>query len=117
MSRSMTTFLATHPIAAGAAGFVTFVFGLRTLLWRALPRERRCETCEAQGEARRVVRGSYWFEIPVLAAGLSIGLIVHLVLMFAVLVFLWRTFGAYLVCARCGSERLSKPGSPLQEPS
>lgn len=113
----MSAFLAAHPIAAGAAGFVVSVFGLRTLLWRALPRERHCETCGTQGPARRVVRGSYWLEIPVLAAGLSIGLIVHLVLMFAVLVFLWRTFGAYLVCPSCGSERLAKPGTPLQEPS
>lgn len=107
----MPTFVATHPIAAGAAGFVTFVFTLRTLLWRFLPRERRCETCGSQGDARRVVRGAFWIEIPILVAGLSIGLVVHLILMFAILVFLWRTFGAYLVCAKCGSERLEKPGT------
>lgn len=107
----MPTFVATHPIASGAAGFVTFVFTLRTLLWRFLPRKRHCETCGSVGDARRVVRGAFWLEIPILAAGLSIGLVVHLILMFAILVFLWRTFGAYLVCASCGSERLSKPGA------
>lgn len=106
----MSTFVAAHPIAAGAAGFVTFVFTLRTLLWRFLPRKRQCETCGTVGDARRVVRGALWLELPILAAGLSIGLVVHLILMFAILVFLWRTFGAYLVCTTCGSERLEKPG-------
>lgn len=104
----MPAFANAHPVALGAAAFVAAVFALRTALWRFMPRDRRCDTCGHVGPAKRVIRGAVWIEVPILIAGMSIGLVVHLILMFAILVFLWRTFGAYLTCANCGSERLEK---------
>lgn len=104
----MPEFITQHPIALTFASvFVGFVL-LRTAYWRFAPRMRACETCGHQGDARRIVRGAYWIELPILVLGLTVGLLVHLLLSFAILTFLWRTFGAYLVCENCGSERLDR---------
>lgn len=102
----MLDFASTHPFAAGAAGFFLLVFVLREAVWRLTKPARACETCTHAGPAKRVVRGKYWIEVPLLGLGLSVGLVVHLVLVFSLLIFVWRTFGSYLTCAKCGSERL-----------
>ena len=102
----MTEFLTEHGFALGTAAFFTVIFLLRESIWRFVKPVKQCETCGHTGEAKRVVRGKYWIEIPILCLGLTIGLIIHLLLIFSILVFVWRTFGAYLTCAQCGSERL-----------
>lgn len=102
----MSELLNAHPFALGAAGFFISVFLLREVIWRTVKPVKACETCAHTGTVKRVVRGKYWIEIPLLGLGLTVGLVVHLVLVFSMLVFIWRTFGSYLACAKCGSERL-----------
>lgn len=108
MSEEILPALNAHPIALAAVLVVVAIFALRTTYWKFSLPSRLCDTCGRTGEAKRVVRGSYWFEIPVLVLGLSVGLVVHLILFFAILILMWRTLGSYLVCPACGSERLEK---------
>lgn len=101
------TFIHEHALAVSVVGFFVAVFLFRQIYWRFSKPVRSCETCARSGPVKRVVRGAAWIETPILMAGLSVGLVVHLLLFFSILVFTWRTLGAYLICPACGSERLS----------
>jgi hypothetical protein len=104
------------PSVIFALAFLTVV-AARTAYWKFAPRFRSCETCGHTGDAKRVLRGSYFIELPILALGLSVGLFVHLLLVFSLFIFIWRTLGAYLVFSKCGSERLLGANAAVNEPS
>lgn len=99
--------LRAHPIQVTLWCVVAAIITVRTLFWQYRPWVA-CETCECSGRAHRVIRGSFWVELAVLAHGLTVGLIAIELLWFTIVFFLWRTLGSYLTCAHCGSERIEK---------
>ncbi len=109
-------FFEAHAFALSVALGVTILISLRGLVWKFARPVRTCDTCEYHGAVRRIVPGAWWVEYPVIAVGLTVGFFVHVLLVAALVMFLWRTLASYKVCAKCGSERLLK-GDPRISPA
>lgn len=107
-------FASSYKIHIGIWIFALTIMAIRSLYWLYVPAVI-CETCEHAAKAKRIVRGTIAVELIVLAHGLTIGLIFMELLWFTIIFFLWRTLGSYLTCAKCGSERIFKEGTPLTE--
>ncbi len=105
----MMVFLEQNTLAVTTILVMVVVLGLRNLYWRTAQPVRTCDTCGHTAKVKRIIPGKWYIEYPVIALGFSVGLVVHLVLIFAVVMLLWRTLASYVICTECGSERLEKP--------